>query len=85
MGKPDNAARYRYSVVVCEKGRVFRANKLGDEVMALMARCSEFVLAMKGLVTRALFTLCRPCKNILNHICMKNGTIIMALLLNTGS
>jgi hypothetical protein len=53
LGKPDNynADRYRhlvrtYSVVVCEKGRVFRANGLGDEVEI----GALFVLAMEGLL-----------------------------------
>jgi hypothetical protein len=51
LGKPDNADRYRhlvrtYSVVVCEEGRVFRANKLGDEVEI----GALFVLAMEGLL-----------------------------------
>ena len=35
-----------YSVVVCEEGRVFRANKLGDEVEI----GALFVLAMEGLL-----------------------------------
>ena len=51
LGKPDNADRYghlvrAYSVVVCEEGRVFRANKLGDEVEI----GALFVLAMEGLL-----------------------------------
>ena len=46
-GKPDNADRYRtYFVVVCEEGRVFRANQLGDEVEI----GALFVLAMEGLL-----------------------------------